>query len=279
MLNKDYLFADVDERNMAVRSRNIGFTVNSHGDDIYGRILLPALEKEEERSPVLVMFHGYPGREQNLDIPYALRRAGVATAYFSYRGIWGSHGYYRFSHLIEDAFTVVDLIRQRAEQYRLDPNRIYLLGHSMGGFTVLNAIAEGLDVRGGIVVAPCDMAMRAQEEPQKYERMKKTAESKVFRLPDQDYLWGELEANLAKWRFDALAERIPQSMPVHFIGGTRDTAVPPQRHTIPVYELLRKRGMDVSYQELDTDHTFTGFRVTLTEMVLELLAGMEQEKS
>ena len=277
MLNKDYLFTDVDERAMAVPSKNAGFVLDSHGDSIFGRVLLPALKTKEERSPVLVLLHGYPGMEQNMDIAYALRRAGVATVHFSYRGVWGGHGNYRFSHLIEDTFTVVEMLRQRAEEYRLDPGRIYLFGHSMGGFAELTAIAKGLAVRGGIVVAPCDMAMRAMEEPAKYERMKQTPEKGFFRLPDADYLWGELEENLEKWRFDALAARIPQHMQLHFIGGTRDTAVPPQRHIYPLYELLRQRGMKVSYQELDTVHAFTGYRVTLARMVLDLLMEMEAQ--
>ena len=277
MLHKEYLFTDVDESIMAVPSKNEGFVIDSHGDSIFGRVLLPAMKTAEERAPVLVMLHGYPGMEQNLDLAYALRRAGVATVHFSYRGVWGGHGNYRFSHLIEDTFTVVEMIRQRAEQYRLDPARIYLFGHSMGGFAELNAIADGLDVRGGIVLAPCDMAMRAMEEPEKYERMKQTPEKGFFRLPDGEYLWGELEENLEKWRFDALAARIPQDVSLHFIGGTRDTAVPPQRHTIPVFELLRQRGMEVSYQELDTVHNFVGYRITLTEMVLGLLIKMENQ--
>lgn len=277
MLNKTRLYADVDEQFMAVPSKNVGFTVQSHGEDIFGRILLPALKSESDRAPVLVMLHGYPGREQNQDIPPAMRRTGVATAYFSYRGIWGSHGYYRFSHLMEDTFTVVEMLRRQAEQYRLDPDRIYILGHSMGGFTALNAIADGLKVRGAIVVAPCDMGMRCMEEPQKYERMRKTAQSSVFRLPDQDYLWGELEENCAKWRFDRLADRIPREIPMHFIGASRDTVVPPELHTVPVYELLKKRGMQVSYQELDTTHTFTDCRIRLTNMVFDLLAEMEAD--
>lgn len=278
MLNKAYLFADVDEEKMAVPSKNSGFNLNSHGDDLYGRVLLPALETEEERAPVLVMLHGYPGREQNLDIPPAMRRAGIATAHFSYRGVWGSHGYYRFSHLIEDTFAVVDMLRQRAEQYRIDPERIYLLGHSMGGFTALNAIADGLKVRGAVIVAPCDMAMRCQEELTSYEKMKKTAQSGVFNLPDGKYLWEDLELNCGKWRFDALADRLPPEVGLHFIGGTRDTAVPPPKHIFPLYERLLDRGMDVSYQELNTGHAFTGYRITLTGMVYDLIEKMERDR-
>lgn len=45
------------------------------------------------------MLHGYPGIEQNLDIAQLLRMAGYAVVHFSYRGVWESHGYYRFSHL------------------------------------------------------------------------------------------------------------------------------------------------------------------------------------
>jgi AmmeMemoRadiSam system protein A len=53
-----------------------GLLMDSHGDRIFGRYLSPALYKEGERRPVVIMCHGMPGQEQNIDLAQALRRAG-----------------------------------------------------------------------------------------------------------------------------------------------------------------------------------------------------------
>ena len=68
MLCEKYLFEDQEEI-LAVPPNNVALIINSHGSDIYGRILLPALASESERAPVAVMLHGYPGLEQNFSGP------------------------------------------------------------------------------------------------------------------------------------------------------------------------------------------------------------------
>lgn len=276
MLDKAYLYKDMDERNMAVASKTVSFIIDSHGDSIFGRFLVPAMATETERAPALVMLHGYPGLEQNMDMPTVLRRGGIATLYFSYRGIWGGHGDYSFSHLMEDTFSVVNWVREHANEYHIDPERIYLLGHSMGGFTALNAIAQGLPVRGAVIMAPCDMAMRYEEEPEEFASMMETAGKGYFRLSHENALQEDMESHYKEWRFDTLAEKIPQTMLLHFIGGTRDTIVPPSTHILPLYMLLQKRNMDVTYQELEAGHIFAPCRIALTDMVFDLVAKMEK---
>ena len=279
MLDKTCLYKDVDESTMAVPSKSVSFILNSHGDSIFGRFMLPAMATDTERAPVLVMLHGYPGLEQNMDMPTVLRRGGIATLYFSYRGVWGGHGYYSFSHLIEDAFTVVNWIREHADAYHVDSERIYLLGHSMGGFTALNAIAQGLPIRGAVIMAPCDMAMRYENEPQKFDSMMETAVKGYFRLPHENSLREDMKNHYKQWRFDALANKIPQTMPLHFIGGTKDSMTPPNTHILPLYTLLQERNMDVTYQELEAGHIFTPCRIALTNMIFDLVAKMDKPKN
>ncbi len=38
----------------------------------------------------VVLLHGYPGNEKNLDLAQSLRRAGYNVLFFHYRGAWGS---------------------------------------------------------------------------------------------------------------------------------------------------------------------------------------------
>jgi len=65
--------------------------------------------------PAVVLLHGFPGNERNLDLAQDIRRAGWDVLYFNYRGSWGSPGDFSFSHAIEDtaAATAVGQGRSR----------------------------------------------------------------------------------------------------------------------------------------------------------------------
>jgi pimeloyl-ACP methyl ester carboxylesterase len=56
--------------------------------------------------PTLVICHGWPGNEKNLDLAQAVRRAGWNAITFNYRGSWGSPGEFHFSQNPEDAAAV-----------------------------------------------------------------------------------------------------------------------------------------------------------------------------
>src|SRR5581483_4523391 len=93
--------------------------------------------------PTLVICHGLPGNEKNLDLAQAVRRAGWNAITFNYRGSWGSPGSFRFAQVPEDASAVLAWIRRPdvAGRLRVDPHRIVLAGHSMGGWATARAAA------------------------------------------------------------------------------------------------------------------------------------------
>lgn len=86
--------------------------------------------------PTLVLLHGLPGNEQNLDLAQAVRRAGWNVLTLHYRGSWGSPGVFSISNVLEDTDAAVAFIRrpETAKKYDIDTRRIVLAGHSMGGF-------------------------------------------------------------------------------------------------------------------------------------------------
>lgn len=73
--------------------------------------------------PTLVICHGWPGNEKNLDLAQALRRAGWNAITFNYRGSWGSPGAFRFAQVPEDARAVLAFLRDpaRARALGADP--------------------------------------------------------------------------------------------------------------------------------------------------------------
>ena len=90
-----------------------------------------------------MFLHGYPGNERNLDLAQAVRRAGLNALYFNYRGSWGSAGTFSWANILEDANAAVQFLRSTevSKRHRIDPNRIILIGHSVGGWTALTSAA------------------------------------------------------------------------------------------------------------------------------------------
>jgi acetyl esterase/lipase len=113
--------------------------IPSHGLIINGLVYSPPGAGPH---PTIVICHGLPGNEKNLDLAQALRRAGWNAVTFNYRGSWGSPGNFRFAQTLEDAVAVLAYLRDPANATRLgiDTRRIAMAGHSMGGWvTALTA--------------------------------------------------------------------------------------------------------------------------------------------
>lgn len=100
--------------------------------------------------PTLLLLHGFPGNEQNLDLAQAARRAGWNVLTMHYRGSWGSPGAFSFGSAAEDAHAALRFLRSPAAvaKYRIDPARIAVAGHSMGGFMAADAAADDPAVVG-----------------------------------------------------------------------------------------------------------------------------------
>ena len=277
MLCAKYLFEDLPEKKYVNPATNVSLVIDSHGSNIYGRLLLPAGQSADDRYPLAIFLHGFPGLEQNLDVLPALRRAGIAAVHFSYRGVWGSKGNYCFSHLMEDTHTLLRYLSERAEQWHLDTSRVYLVCHSMGGFTGLNALAQGIPVKGAVMIAPCDIGWLYECNPHKFEELMLNQKMGYFTLPHDTFIEDDVRAYAKQWRFDKLAALLPEEVPIHFIGASADAITPPGQHIMPIYQALCRRGMKTSYAEFDDGHAFTDHRIALTRLVFERIAQMEKE--
>lgn len=114
--------------------------------------------------PTLVLLHGLPGNEKNLDLAQAIRRAGWNVVTFNYRGSWGSPGTYSFRGNIEDVKAALAYVRQPANAARLqiDVKRLVLMGHSMGGG--LTAVVGGQDegLAGCVLISAADLGVLSQ---------------------------------------------------------------------------------------------------------------------
>jgi acetyl esterase/lipase len=121
----------------------VAFVMPSHGDDMNAVLYTAA---GEGAHPTLLLFHGFPGNEQNLDLAQAVRRAGWNVLTLHYRGSWGSKGDFSFAHSLEDAQVALDWLRDPANagKYGIDVKRIVVGGHSMGGFMAARTAAASV---------------------------------------------------------------------------------------------------------------------------------------
>jgi len=277
MLFEENLFNEsLESRSAAIPAVNEEINIFSHGDRIFGRVLVPNAKNENDRFPAVVFLHGYPGTEANLDIVHAFRRAGVCAVHFYYRGVWGSHGYYKFSHLYEDAECVLDHLRENADQLKIDPDRIYIIGYSMGGFCAMNLLARGAKVKGAVLLSPCDIGDRYLNHYERYIPTIEAQKGGYFRTPDEDYMDQDVREHAEGWQFPVLAEQIDPKLSIRFVGGEFDDITPPPIHTFPAMEVMKSRGMDVSYEELPDGHEYAGHRILLTKTLFRKIIELER---
>jgi pimeloyl-ACP methyl ester carboxylesterase len=100
--------------------------------------------------PTMLLLHGLPGNERNLDLAQAVRRSGWNVLTFTYRGAWGSEGRFSIGHAVEDAAAALAFLRSPAavSDYGVDTGRIVVAGHSMGGFAAAAVAAgDGVELR------------------------------------------------------------------------------------------------------------------------------------
>jgi pimeloyl-ACP methyl ester carboxylesterase len=134
------------------------------GSRIYGQILVPSANFGGGR-PCAIICHGFAGFTRWDDLAHDLCRSGIAVMIPHHRGAWGSEGEYTVSGCIRDAAMLAEwaMGAEFAERYGTDTNAVYLIGHSMGGNSVLNAATRTDGVRGIALVAPCDIGFMAAE--------------------------------------------------------------------------------------------------------------------
>ncbi|RVU03592.1 alpha/beta fold hydrolase [Novosphingobium umbonatum] len=226
--------------------------------------------------PTLLLLHGFPGNEQNLDLAQAARRAGWNVLTLHYRGSWGSEGAFSFAHCAQDAATAARWLQKPeiAKLYRIDPRRIAVAGHSMGGMMAARTMAEVSGLRGAFLIDPWDIAeqRRQNQSPASLE----------------DFRRNELEGDLpplSGTSAEALLTEISQVGPEFDL--TKTVGVIADR---PLALIYAKRGIGGQYgQKLaaakgkhgpltaalwPTDHSFSDHRLKLTALLLQWLGSL-----
>jgi pimeloyl-ACP methyl ester carboxylesterase len=130
----------------------IAIALPTHGTTV-NAILYTASGAGPHRTVLLL--HGLPGFEVNLDLARALQRDGWNVLTFNYRGNWGSPGIYSFTHCIEDTQAALAWLHAPTGEAaaHIDPDRIVVIGHSLGGFNAAAAASGDPRVLGTVLIS------------------------------------------------------------------------------------------------------------------------------
>src|SRR6266700_888668 len=233
--------------------------------------------------PVVVLLHGFPGNEENLDLAQAIRRAGWNVLYFNYRGSWGSPGDFSFTHTMEDTQAAIAFLRDpaTAKKLRVDPDHIVLVGHSMGGFMATYGGAEDTKIQAVGIISAANlggMGSRGNTPANPEEAVKKIAASLASEgmAPlagcTPEGLAREILANRPKWNFVDYAAKLA-SRPILVV--TSDDGLAPAGGAL--VDALRKAGdKDVTAVHMTTDHSYSDHRFGLAAAVLKWLDSLHK---
>jgi acetyl esterase/lipase len=83
------------------------------------------------------------------------------------RGSWGSAGHFTFEHCLEDAQSAVAWLRDPKTDAAqpVDPSRIVLIGHSMGGWIAGYTSAHDPKIMGAALISAGDWSGDAEKAP------------------------------------------------------------------------------------------------------------------
>ena len=230
-----------------------GVTFGSDGNRLVGVLYLA---RGAAPKPTVLLLHGCPGLEQNLDIAMALRDRGWNCLVFHYRGCWGSGGRYDLRTIPLDVRAAADHL-QEAGYPGVDPDRLAVAGHSLGGWAAVQAAAADQRLRAAVSIsAPAELRF-ASGDSGELER-----EFTRFLAVTPAELRRQAEASTWLRPADVVGAIAPR--PLLGVHGSADEWIPPSASRL----LHERAGQPSRYVEIDgANHAFAWHRAALRDLV------------
>jgi acetyl esterase/lipase len=215
--------------------------------------------------PTVLLLHGFPGTELNLDIARVLQRAGWNVLAIHYRGVWGAPGQVSFGHTIEDAHAALAWLRSpAAAEYNVNPHRIVALGHSMGGFDAA-MLGDDKGLAGYVLISAADMGSTAT----KSDFAVRLVDEISYTNATAASLVVEALAHAADWDWTRRTA-LMAGRPVLIL--TSDDGLAPKGEAAAA-AITAAGGPKPKLVHMATDHSFNDHRIALAATIAQWLAA------
>ncbi len=217
-----------------------------------------------QKHPTLLLLHGFPGNERNLDLAQAVRAHGWNVIYFNYRGSWGSQGEFNFENCVQDVKNVVSFCKKYSDSLLIDTTNIVLFGHSMGGFMCLKALAAIPSIKKGFALSTWNIYedIKGIKPAQVKEAAKYFSMPLVLNTTSEKLIQSSVD-NLSFYNLENEATTL---------SGKQMIMLDEHNRNQPLAEVLKKANHSYfDYEVWQTDHPFTNKRISLINKVLEFL--------
>lgn len=233
-----------------------GLTISIENDSIAVYAMLAAGKEKKE---TVLLLHGYPGNEKNLDLAQELRRNGRNVIYFNYRGTWGSQGEYLYSNCLEDVKKVMDFFsnEENSEKYKVKPKSFILFGHSRGGGIALISGAKDDRVHKIAVYSPGNLGRNFKKlNTEQIEVHKMRLKSKFMLNVDPEHFIADVKENVEAYSILNYKSQLKSKSILILDENARN------KDWIEELE-------NAEYILMKTDHSFSDKRLELIEKVSE----------
>ena len=230
--------------------------------------------------PTVVLLHGLPGFEQNGDLAQIIRRAGWNVLIFHYRGAWGSGGNFSFSNCIDDVRAALEYLRAPENVARLgiDPHRLALIGHSMGGFLAGIGSQHDEGVLGAALISawnPGVFATRPSPELDKQQLEEFRGDVGPLNGATPEGLLEEAKKNAASWDLAAHAN-LWNGRPVLIVESDDFLHVD---DAVLAAAVRKSPSGQITEVQMVTDHGYSDHRIALAATLLGWLKQLEPPRT
>lgn len=255
----------------------------SQGEAVHALMWIAA--GSEPKGCVVLSPQAFGGdRLESLIIP--LLNAGISVMTFHPRGMWDKNFKYSLISSLDDVHAAIDFVRTADESgkltlakksYRIDPNRIAVLGLSGGGGSVgFAACAENENLPAAIAIAPANheqyRQIAVEDLPMEYLEFVK-AET-AGRVDSASRVLSMTQAEIDRLSIPHNAKRLVGKQ-LLLVGAKRDNATPIDTCHVPISQALHTAGVQgLSEVILDTDHLFLNKR---NELALRVITWLKSE--